>query len=405
MYDPLQQIDFLSDNEFSRIVRGFTRTPYVLPGFPLTVLLELSDDTPAESVDLAASSLRFYRPGFDQRSAFRRLTEAGRGPLLAQTVFLPTPGWYDWTVDLVVAGRQVTHEGRQEVKSAGSDLWEQGPLVLPVERGIYLGNVAAAARPEFLNSHDISVVLNAAEERDLRPIYHEHRMLYRHVPFRDFSHNPMAPEKIWDAVRWMHEPLHGGRRILVHCHAGIGRSSSLIVSYLYLLEWPEKDFDTVVDHVRNAATLARHYISPHRELADSLAHLRERHRPELERLAGRPITVDNERPGTAQSIRFAGDWRLGETRTFPVGRPVRILAEVAYKGPRAPRGVFAWTNIAREAGDSLLLAQDASSGLFVGSVTPRRPGRFWMTLCATPYRNNHFAERVWAGGDVYLDVG
>jgi hypothetical protein len=401
---PLQQIDFFSDSDFSRIVRGFTRTPYVLPGFPLTVLLELSKETAVSDIDLPRCSLTFKQNGFESRHGFKRLDEPERGPILAQTVFLPEPGHYDWRIELSVDGHAFAHVGRQEVKTKGTDLWESGPLVLPIERGIYLGNVAAAARPEFLAAHDITVVLNAAEERDLRPIYHGHAMRYRHIPFKDFSHNPMAPERVWDAVRWLYEPLHAGRRALVHCHAGIGRSSSLIVSYLYLLEWPDRDFDAVVDHVRNAATIARHYIAPHKDLADSLVRLREKHRTDIARLTGHPVRLAPEPLGKVLGVSFAGGAQLGDTLRVRPGATLAIAAEVRYQGKEPPRGVFAWTNLALEKGEGVLLRRDPSSGLYKGEVTPRRPGRFWLTLCATPYRNNHFAERVWAGGDVFLDV-
>jgi hypothetical protein len=400
----LQDIDFFSDGEFSRVVQGFTRTPYVLPGFPLTVVLELSADINPITVDLSGCEIRFHRDGSTLRHALRLLSEPGRGPLLAATLFLPQAGVYKWDCRIRAAGRMLEAQGVQEVKNAGPDRWEQGPLVLPVEGGLYLGNVAAAARPEFLSNHGISVILNAAEERDLRPVYFGHEMTYRHVPFQDFSHNPLAPERIWDAVRWMHDQLREGRRMLVHCHAGIGRSSSLIVSYLYLFEWPDRDFDTIVDHVRQAATLARHYISPHKDLADSLAMLRREHRQELSDFLGRPVETKDDPIGRVRAVAFANDWRLGDTIAARTGESLSIRAAVEFEGSLPPRGVFAWTNIEHDQGEPLLLRRDAASGLYEGKLTPRRAGHFWVTLFATPYRNNHFAERLWAGGNVHLDV-
>ncbi|MGE5309145.1 MAG: dual specificity protein phosphatase family protein [Deltaproteobacteria bacterium] len=72
----------------------------------------------------------------------------------------------------------------------------------------------------------IQAFLNVADEIDLQlpPGIPSHK-----VPIRDFIQIP--PAQLREAVDWIRKVIPGCR-ILVSCNAGVGRSSSVVISYL-----------------------------------------------------------------------------------------------------------------------------------------------------------------------------
>jgi len=73
---------------------------------------------------------------------------------------------------------------------------------------------------------EITALLNCTEEHDT----FREGLQYLKIPLIDFQ--PINPEYIPKAVNWIKEKI-AARKILVHCNAGIGRSSSIVVCYLY----------------------------------------------------------------------------------------------------------------------------------------------------------------------------
>ncbi len=69
----------------------------------------------------------------------------------------------------------------------------------------------------------VSAVADLREEgRDSPRMLAQHGIRFLHLPARD--HFPPSPEQLEQGVRWVLNELQAGRRTLVHCKEGIGRS-------------------------------------------------------------------------------------------------------------------------------------------------------------------------------------
>ena len=103
---------------------------------------------------------------------------------------------------------------------------------------------------------EITALLNCSEEHDTN----REGIAYLKIPLIDFQ--PINPEYIPKAVSWIKETIVD-HKILVHCNAGIGRSSSIAVCYLYEIGF---DFKKAVKLVKSK----RPYAVPHGELRSAI---------------------------------------------------------------------------------------------------------------------------------------
>jgi protein-tyrosine phosphatase len=72
---------------------------------------------------------------------------------------------------------------------------------------------------------EISALLNVAEEKDI----HDSPLLYHKIPIIDMR--PIPPEQVQEAVKWIEDHITE-HTILTFCNAGVGRSPSVVISYL-----------------------------------------------------------------------------------------------------------------------------------------------------------------------------
>ncbi len=61
-----------------------------------------------------------------------------------------------------------------------------------------------------------------SEDRDDPALLAQHGIRFLHLPARD--HSPPSQEQLKQGVRWVLDELQAGRRTVVHCKEGIGRS-------------------------------------------------------------------------------------------------------------------------------------------------------------------------------------
>jgi protein-tyrosine phosphatase len=89
-----------------------------------------------------------------------------------------------------------------------------------------VGDSADAANPHWL----MSAILNVALETTVLP---PKGRAYHWIPFTEFA--AADPLQLDEAVSWLEQRKKGGR-LLICCRAGIGRSASVAIAYLCLVE-------------------------------------------------------------------------------------------------------------------------------------------------------------------------
>lgn len=108
----------------------------------------------------------------------------------------------------------------------------------PVEiiDNIYIGSFAAAQNKEVLKNENITHILNAASI--VKNFYPEE---FIYLKIENLLDSPESDIKQYfdKSIEFIKDCLAKGGKVLVHCHAGISRSSTLIISYMI----KEKEFN------------------------------------------------------------------------------------------------------------------------------------------------------------------
>lgn len=106
---------------------------------------------------------------------------------------------------------------------------------------IYIGNYSSAQMLDFSNRESITHVLNCT------PDTHDGLKNFKVSQLSVHDGYDMKAEDVQFAVRMISEAVRNGGKILVHCHAGISRSTSMVCAYLMYcgMSWDEaRDFVT-----------------------------------------------------------------------------------------------------------------------------------------------------------------
>ncbi|MFN3919505.1 MAG: dual specificity protein phosphatase family protein [Methylohalobius sp.] len=389
---------------------------FLLPHFPLTLALTVASEGEEIAWPEMGFTLAITGPqGWKQSLPLRVAYQQGQLRRLKAMFLPPWPGKYRLCAQLV-AGPKAHELFACEAEVApprANERWTLGPLICEADPYLYLGNAAAAANPkrpedgqEILKAHGIEAVVNAAEERDTQPALLDTGIEYAHFPFRDFSHHPMDEARLWQALEWIAHRIERKRPVLVHCHAGIGRSGSLVAAYLLLFRYPKRSFDEVVEQLNQRFKPQGHRIYPHLGLPETVARLR------CKRFQGFVETVGKVHQLAFDSLQILGPKGAVTAEIAPnrvylahLGYPIALRVKAAFES-LPPRGVYLFTNLNRdEPFEKILMrAVAGEEGGFEAWVTPQRRGKFWLTACATPRRYDHDLVAKWVGYDLLFQV-
>ena len=106
---------------------------------------------------------------------------------------------------------------------------------------IYLGDSVAAADEDYLKDHNISAVVNCAE--DLTSNYKDLKFIELNL----FDNELQSLFPKFD-VAYKFIKLHSQANILIHCVVGMSRSASLVV--FYLMKEKGWDYDTSIGFIK-----------------------------------------------------------------------------------------------------------------------------------------------------------
>jgi len=98
-----------------------------------------------------------------------------------------------------------------------------------IEENLYLGNKTAAEDLNLLQEVGIQCIVQCLESKKLSKIYP--KFDYYFVPLTDLTSANLSKHTP-GAIKFIHENRKHGKKVLVHCAAGISRSASIIISYI-----------------------------------------------------------------------------------------------------------------------------------------------------------------------------
>jgi hypothetical protein len=419
------------DRRHAFCVQAIVVTPpdssyFLLPHFPVTVAVHLVAPHGHQELARLRSTIHLVKgANYVQEVLMHPCRQEDDGLVLRGTILPPTPGLYRYHVVLHTAMAQVrVAQGELSIaEPRANEAWTQGPMITEIDEGLFLGNAAAAANPlvegaggkSILDVNGVKAVLNATDDRDPSPALLGTGIDYVQVPFQDFSHHPLDEAKLWTAVHWIRERIEQGKPVLVHCHAGIGRSGSVAVAYLLLFKYPEQTYDDVVTMVNGRLAPKRHGIYPHVGLPEAVNRLRD-----AWAATGRVTRSYSTDPaGDVVSIVFDSllldvdgmeiqkPIGVGHKVEIHTGSQVRVRVTVYHTGG-PPRGVYVYTNLNHDgpAFERLLMRPvPGTPATYEADLIAARPGDdFWLTAFAKPRRYDHDLKTTWLGGDLRVRV-
>lgn len=83
--------------------------------------------------------------------------------------------------------------------------------------------------------------------KDLKAVYKKHGFAITQIPIEDFLQP--GRNELWGILPDLVEQLRNGERIVVHCHAGVGRTAVVIACLLGILH--EQSADEIVAYMRH----------------------------------------------------------------------------------------------------------------------------------------------------------
>lgn len=93
---------------------------------------------------------------------------------------------------------------------------------------LYLGNIMAASDRERLQKNKIKCILQVAA--GVEPFFPD-EFVYRVIQINDASDQNLL-QHLPSAINFIKTSIQAGKNVLVHCHAGVSRSATVVIAFL-----------------------------------------------------------------------------------------------------------------------------------------------------------------------------
>ena len=142
-----------------------------------------------------------------------------------------------------INNQQFDFDGCDQLDSIQYDRMVGPAQILPF---LYLGSEYHATNTEWLNKCGIEAILNVSNRY---PEIDETQFEYKHFPVRDSGDSDIT-SIFNDSFDFINNVRESGRKLLVHCQAGISRSATICIAYLMLIEG--RTMEEAIKYVRSS---------------------------------------------------------------------------------------------------------------------------------------------------------
>lgn len=227
---------------------------------------KLSFGTTLSSEDLLVHLSTRMPDGATQETPMDRLFQSDRLHTYVATIAPAQIGIMEYRGVIKVAD-QFYETGNQQllVMPPREEEWQHQPVFRQVDQNLWVGNARASFEFE---QHGFDRVLNVADQFH----FSFPPETCKNIPLLDWGTNAIPKERIQEAVDWLHRQVGVGKRVIVNCRAGMGRSGSIAVSYIYATN-PQLNYHQAVHRVRHgdsAGVSGKVDIYPHVGLKEKL---------------------------------------------------------------------------------------------------------------------------------------
>jgi protein tyrosine phosphatase len=95
---------------------------------------------------------------------------------------------------------------------------------------LYLGNSQSQKKLDFLNSIGVQAVLSVTS--NMFHTYSTSALPYHKILDVEDEREADLKMHFQESAKWINQHIKEGRNVLVHCHLGVSRSSSIVIAYL-----------------------------------------------------------------------------------------------------------------------------------------------------------------------------
>jgi len=138
-----------------------------------------------------------------------------------------------------------------------------------IENQLYLSDSDTAFDKQLLLNNDVTTIINVAAEIQT-PFIDDERFSYLVIPLRDSVNQILTYEQFMAVFSFIDSSNSNGKKVLIHCQAGISRSATFAVAYVM---WKRKmSVDEAIEYV----TSKRRRVAPNFGFLGQLGTFQER---------------------------------------------------------------------------------------------------------------------------------